>query len=97
MWMRRASWRCRWGPVQGLVAVQRAADTGQDGADDLVAWGERGGAGTGGMRQHLAASGRAGFVDQALAAQLAEVLGGPADGVGAVPGHGVDLAESSAP
>jgi len=43
------------GPVCGLAAQSGAADTGQDGADDLVAEGEQAGDGAGGLRADLVA------------------------------------------
>lgn len=64
------------GPVGGLAAEAGAADAGEDGGDDMLAEGEQGGDGAGGVGGDVVAAGAAGLVEQLLAADLAEVVGG---------------------
>jgi hypothetical protein len=63
-------------PVGGLASYAGAADPGQDGGDDLVAEGEQGGDGAGGVGRDVVAAGAAGFGGQALAA-VADGNGAP--------------------
>ncbi|MGH3814476.1 MAG: hypothetical protein ACRDUV_18815 [Pseudonocardiaceae bacterium] len=69
------------GPGGGFASQPWAADTGQDGCD------------AGNVGRDLVSAGPAGFGDQVLAAQLAQVVGALAAGVVGVglSGHGVDL------
>jgi len=63
--------RCRCA-ASGRVCVRAgAADTGEDGPDDVVAEREQGGDGAGGVVRDLVTAGPAGFDDGVLAAQLA--------------------------
>jgi hypothetical protein len=78
------------GPVFGLAAHAGAADPGQDRRDDVVAEGEQRGDGPGGVCRDVVAAGPAGFADELLAAELAQVVGGLPGGVAVLPG---DLAD----
>ena len=71
------------GPVRGFASHAGAADAGEDRGDDLVAEGEQGGDGARGAGRDVVAAGPAGFVDELFAAELAQVVGGLADGVAA--------------
>jgi len=68
-----------------------AADTGEDGADDLVAEREQGGdrAGCGGWA--VVAVRAAGFDQEVFSPELAQVVGGLASGVVGVSGDRVDF------
>ena len=59
------------GPGDGFAAFSWAADTGDDGRVDLVAQGEEGGDGAGGIGWDVVAAGPAGFVDEVFPADLA--------------------------
>src|SRR6266567_6040421 len=72
------------GPVRGLASPAGAADPGQDRGDDLVAEGEQGGDGAGRLGRDVVAVGPAGLGGEAVAAELAQVVGGLPGGVGAV-------------
>ena len=52
------------GPGFGFAALSWAADSGQDRGDDVVAEGEQGGDGAGGVEWHVVAAGPAGFDDR---------------------------------
>jgi len=56
------------GPGGGFASPSWAADTGQDGADDLLAQGEQVGDGAGWLWRQVVAPGSAGFGDQVFAA-----------------------------
>src|SRR5262249_34399741 len=79
------------GPGLGLAALARAADASQDRGDDLVAEGEQSGDGAGGAWTQVVGAVSAGLVDQLLAADLSQVVGGLWERVGGRAGHGADL------
>lgn len=78
------------GPVCRFASHARAADAGEDGCDDMVAEGEQRDHGPAGVRWDVVTAGPAGFVDQLLAAELAQVVSGLPGGVAVLPG---DLAD----
>jgi hypothetical protein len=69
----------------------RPVRPGEDGRDDMVAEGEQGGDGAGAVRRDMVAADPAGFIDELLAAELAQVIGGLPGGVSVVAGHRADL------
>ena len=79
------------GPDLGLAAHARAADPGQDGRDNVIAECKQRGDGTGAVRRDMVAAGPARFIDEVLAAELAQVVGGLPGGVAVVSGHRADL------
>ena len=78
------------GPDRGLAAHAGAADPGQDRREDVVAEGEQRGDDTGAVSRDVVAAGPAGFADELLTAELAQVVGGLPGGVAVLPG---DLAD----
>ena len=79
------------GPDLGLAAHAGAADAGEDRGDNVVAEGEQRADGAGGVWRDVVAAGSAGFVDELLAAELAQVVGGLPGGVAVLPGDLADL------
>ena len=69
------------GPVRGLARLAGAAHAGEDRGDDLVADGEQGGDGAGRRGGDVVAPGSAELDGEALAAELAQVVGALADRV----------------
>ena len=67
-------------PVRGFASHPWATDSGEDGGDDLVAEGEQGGDGAGCLGRGVLAAGAAWLDGEALAAQLAQVVGRLAGG-----------------
>jgi hypothetical protein len=65
-------------------------DAGEDRVDDLVPQGEQGGDGAGSGGRDLVAAGAAGLGDEALPAELSQVVSGLAGGVAVVAGHRLD-------
>jgi hypothetical protein len=70
----------------GFPAHAGAADPGEDRRDDVVAEGEQGADGAGGVWRDVAAAGPAGFVDELLAAEFAQVVCGLPDGAAGLAG-----------
>jgi hypothetical protein len=83
--------RGRWWSRFGSAAHAGAADPGQDRGDDVVAQGQQGGDGAGGVWRDVVAAGPAGFGDELLAAEFTQVVGGLPGGVAVVPGEVADL------
>ena len=69
------------GPDAGLAVHAGAADPGKDGRDDVVPESERGGDDAGAVWRDMVAAGSAGFAEELLATELAQVVGGLPGGV----------------
>ena len=76
------------GPGDRFASQTRAADTGDDGRDDLIPKGEQCGDGAGRIGWDVVAAGSPGFVDEVFPADLAQVVGGVPGAVvvGGLPG-----------
>ena len=70
----------------GLAAHPRAADSGQDRGDNVVAEGKQGADGAGGGWRDMVAAGPAGFIHGLFAAELAQVISRLPDGIAVVAG-----------
>ena len=79
------------GPMGGWATSAWDADPGEDGADDLLAEHDQGGDGAGGLGWDVVAVPAAGFGDQVVAAEFAQVVCRLADCVVVAAGHGVDF------
>ena len=81
------------GPARRSGPAVGAAETGQDGSDDVIAQGDETGDGPCGVGWDVVAVGAADLGDEVLGAQLAQVVGGLTDGVVVVGliGHRVHL------
>ena len=64
------------GPGGRFASPAGAADAGEDRCEDLLAQGQQGGDGARGLRFQVVAAGPAGFGDEVLAAEFAQVVGG---------------------
>src|SRR5258708_9406008 len=88
------------GPVRWHASAARAAHAREDGGDDLVAEGEKGGDGAGRSGRGVVAAGPARVDGEVLAAELAQVVGALPDRVAGVlvelPGVGGDLGDGEA-
>jgi hypothetical protein len=69
------------GPGGWWASPSWGADSGEQGCDDFVANGEQGSNGAGGVGRQVVAAGPAGFGDEFLSAELAQVVGDLAGGV----------------
>ena len=67
------------GPGGWWSAAAGDADTGEDGGDDVIAQGEDGDDGSGRLGVDVVAAAAARFVDEVVAAEFAEVVGGLAE------------------
>src|SRR5208282_4411440 len=68
----------------------RVGGAGEEGRDDLFPEGEQG-ADAGGSGRDVITAGAAGFADEVLATELAEVVRGVAAGIAGLSGHVADL------
>ena len=79
------------GPDLRFASHAGAADPGEDRRDDVVAEGEEGSDGAGGLRRDVVAACPAGFAGEALSAEFPEVIGSLPGGVAVVPDEVADL------